>query len=46
MPISMQAGEGNYSYGQRRAEGLGIVLIDKPDVDTLLIPAVRAALDL
>ena len=46
LPIIMQTGEGKYSYVRRRAEELGIVLIDKPDVDALLIPAVRAALDL
>ena len=46
LPIIMQTGEGRYSYVRRRAEELGIVLIDKPDVDALLIPAVRAALDL
>ena len=45
LPIIMQTGEGKYSYVRRRAEELGIVLIDKPDVDALLIPAVRAALD-
>ena len=46
LPIIMQTGEGKYSYVRRRAEELGIVLIDKPDVDALLIPAVRAALNL
>ena len=46
LPIIMQTGEGKYSYVRRRAEERGIVLIDKPDVDALLIPAVRAALDL
>ena len=46
LPIIMQTGEGKYSYVRRRAEELGIVLIDKPDVDALWIPAVRAALDL
>ena len=46
LPIIMQTGEGKHSYVRRRAEELGIVLIDKPDVDALLIPAVRAALDL
>ncbi len=46
LPIIMQTGEGKYRSVRRRAEELGIVLIDKPDVDALLIPAVRAALDL
>ncbi len=46
LPIIMQTGEAKYRYVRRRAEELGIVLIDKPDVDALLIPAVRAALDL
>ena len=46
LPIIMQTGEAKYSYVRRRAEELGIVLIDKLDVDALLIPAVREALDL
>ena len=46
LPIIMQTGEAKYSYVRRRAEKLGIVLIDKLDVDALLIPAVREALDL
>ncbi len=46
LPIIMQTGEAKFSYVRRRAEELGIVLIDKPDVVALLVPAVRAALDL
>ena len=46
LPIIMQTGEGKYRYVRRRAEALGIVLIDKPDVDALLVPAVCDALDL
>ena len=46
LPIIMQTGEGKYRYVRRRAEELGIVLIDKPDVDALLVPAVCDALDL
>ncbi len=46
LPIIMQTGEAKYGYVQRRAKELGIVLIDKPDVVALLVPAVRDALDL
>ena len=46
LPIIMQTGEGKYRYVRRRAEELGIVLIDKPDVDALLVPTVCDALDL
>ena len=46
LPIIMQTGEGKYRYVRRRAAELGIVLIDKPDVDALLVPAVCDALDL
>ena len=46
LPIIMQTGEARYSYVRRRAEGFGIVLIDKTDVDALLVPAVREALGL
>ena len=46
LPIIMQTGEGKYSYVRRRAEELGIVLIDKLDVAALLVPAVRDALAL
>ncbi len=46
LPVIMQTGEAKYTYVRRRAEGLGIVLIDKTDVNELLAPAVRLALDL
>ena len=44
LPIIMQTGEARYTYVRRRAEKLGIVLIDKTDVNALLVPAVREAL--
>jgi CheY-like chemotaxis protein len=44
LPIIMQTGEARYTYVRRRAEELGIVLIDKTDVNELLVPAVREAL--
>ena len=44
LPIIMQTGEAKYTYVRRRAEELGIVLIDKTDVDARLAPAVREAL--
>ena len=46
LPIIMQTGEARYSYVKRRAEEFGIVLIDKIDVNELLLPAVRDALRL
>ena len=46
LPIIMQTGEARYTYVKRRAEEFGIVLIDKVDVDALLVPAVRNALQL
>ena len=46
LPIIMQTGEAKYSYVRRRVQELGIVLIDKVDVDVELVPAVRRALDL
>ncbi len=46
LPIIMQTGEARYSYVRRRAEEFGSVLIDKTDVDALLVPAVREALGL
>ena len=46
LPISMQTGEARYSYVRNKAEELGIVLIDKDDVNTHLVPAVREALGL
>lgn len=44
--IIMQTGEARYTYVKRRAEEFGIVLIDKVDVEALLLPAVREALGL
>jgi CheY-like chemotaxis protein len=44
LPIIMQTGEANYSYVRRRANEFGIVLIDKKEIDELLVPAVRQAL--
>ncbi len=46
LPIIMQTGEAKYTYVRRRAQELGIVLIDKTDVDDHLVPAVRKALRL
>lgn len=46
LPIIMQTGEAKYTYVRRRAEALDIVLIDKIDVNALLVPAVREALSL
>jgi len=46
LPIIMQTGEAKYTYVRRRAAEYGIVLIDKRDVQTMLVPAVRAALAL
>ena len=46
LPIIMQTGEARYSYVRNRAEELDIVLIDKTDVNTNLVPAVREALGL
>ena len=46
LPIIMQTGEARYTYVKRRAEEFGIVLIDKVDVDSLLLPVVRDALGL
>ncbi|MGB2694505.1 MAG: response regulator [Dehalococcoidia bacterium] len=40
LPVIMQTGEAKYTYVRRRAEGLGIILIDKADVNQLLVPAV------
>ena len=44
LPIIMQTGEAKYSYVRRRAAEFGIVLIDKKEIDELLVPAVRQAL--
>jgi CheY-like chemotaxis protein len=46
LPIIMQTGEAKYTYVKRRAAELDIALIDKKDIDELLLPAVRAALGL
>jgi CheY-like chemotaxis protein len=46
LPIIMQTGEARYTYVPRRAAELDIVLIDKLDVDVLLLAAVRKALSL
>ena len=46
LPIIMQTGEARYSYVRNKAQELEIVLIDKTDVDTHLVPAVRQALGL
>jgi CheY-like chemotaxis protein len=46
LPIIMQTGEARYTYVRRRAAELDIVLIDKTDVDELLLAAVRKALSL
>jgi CheY-like chemotaxis protein len=46
LPVIMQTGEAKYTYVRRRAVELGIVLIDKKDVEELLLPAVRQALSL
>ena len=40
LPIVMQTGEAKYTYVKSRAEGLGIVLIDKTEVDIRLAAAV------
>jgi CheY-like chemotaxis protein len=46
LPIIMQTGEARYSFVRNRAAQYGIVLIDKLDIDSHLIPAVREALGL
>jgi len=46
LPIIMQTGEARYTYVRRRAAELDIVLIDKTDVEELLVAAVRRALSL
>ncbi|HXH20605.1 MAG TPA: response regulator [Dehalococcoidia bacterium] len=46
VPIIMQTGEATYPWVKVQAKELGIVLIHKPDIDELLIPAVCRALDL
>jgi CheY-like chemotaxis protein len=44
IPIIMQTGEATYPWVKVQAKDLGIVLIHKPDIDALLVPAVRRAL--
>lgn len=44
LPVIMQTGEAKYTYVRRRAAEFGIVLIDKKEIDELLVPAVRLAL--
>jgi CheY-like chemotaxis protein len=44
IPIIMQTGEATYPWVKVQAKELGIVLIHKPDIDALLVPAVRRAL--
>ncbi len=46
LPIIMQTGQAQYTYVWRKAQDLGIVLIDKLDLDGHLLPAVRRALGL
>jgi CheY-like chemotaxis protein len=46
VPIIMQTGEATYPWVKVQAKELGIVLIHKPDIDALLVPAVRKALGL
>ncbi len=46
LPILMQTGEARYTYVRRRAEDLGVVLIDKTEINDRLVPAVRQALGL
>lgn len=44
VPVILQTGEARYADVRRRAEALGIVLVDKLDVPTRLPAAVCAAL--
>jgi CheY-like chemotaxis protein len=46
VPIIMQTGEATYPWVKDQAKQLGIVLIDKVDIDRLLLPAVKKALSL
>ena len=46
VPIIMQTGEATYPWVKVQAKELGIVLIHKPEIDVLLVPAVRQALEL
>jgi CheY-like chemotaxis protein len=45
-PVIMQTAESQYPDVYLRAEELGVALIAKDDIDALLIPAVREALQL
>ncbi len=44
LPIIMQTGEASYPWVKVQARELGIALIDKQDVETRLVAAVRSAL--
>ncbi len=44
LPVIMQTGQAQFSYVWRRAQELGIVLIDKLDVHARLVPAVQDVL--
>ena len=46
LPVIMQTGEAGYPWVKVQARELGIVLIDKTDVNEALVPAVRTALGL
>lgn len=46
LPIIMQTGEASYPWVKVQARELGITLIDKQDVETHLVGAVRSALGL
>jgi len=46
LPVIMQTGEASYPWVKVQARELGIVLIDKTDVEHRLVPAVREALGL
>ena len=46
LPIIMQTGEAKYTYVRRKAEGYGIVLIDKTEINHRLEVEVRNALGL
>ena len=44
LPVIMQTGQAQYAHVWGRARDLGIILIDKLDLPTRLVPAVRDAL--
>jgi CheY-like chemotaxis protein len=46
LPIIIQTGEASYPWVRTQARELGVVLIDKRDIDRRLVPAVRRALAL